>query len=198
MSVFEYHRRCAAAGASALPSDPGAAPLLIDLGNTALLAAGDVAASQYAAWDREDAPDTLLRQLAEEFGGPLAGAGTDPDIGVLGAPEAVGRSPWLHWPRVVVRQDATLSVSLSIEPPSSSARPAADTAAGAGKRRRPGDDDAAASRLAALDPAPVDPAAAHICVVGLLVTRGSVFLAGRYVKLARGLSQSSWFLQGKR
>lgn len=212
--MFEYHRRCATSAATEAASSgcPPArvaargdvAPLLVDLGNTLSLDAVD-AASQYAAWDAEVAPADVTRALALEFG--ILGS----DFGVTASssppsllPQGSAAPPWLEWPSVIVRNDSTLALAVSLETPARvAALPAAGSAPAAGSKRRRADEDAEGCSSseapdATLAATGVSPADARLCTVGVSVTRSSVFVAGRYVKSARGLSQSSWFLQGKR
>ena len=210
--MFEYHRRCAASAAAeaATSASPPAidaavgdvAPLLVDLGNTLSLDAVD-AISQYAAWDAEVAPTDVTRALALEFG--ILGS----DFGVPASspppsllPQGSSMPQWLEWPSLIVRHDSTLALAVSLETPTRvAALPAAGStpAPAAGTKRRRADDDAEGRPSEAPDATLVaSPADARLCTVGVSVTRSSVFVAGRYVKSARGLSQSSWFLQGKR
>lgn len=207
--MFEYHRRCAANTSD----DPTSlSSLWIDLGNTASLEAEE-ASSLYSAWDKEDAPVSLLRELAVEFGleSELLPAGASASAVPPDAMIDVGSEQWRQWPRTVVRSDASLSVALSFEPalpcePHKGVAQIRASAALPGKRKRSFEDGAFDEAIDfqlqpsdAVDTAPPPSAiSSSVCVIGFSLSRASVYLAGRYVKLARGLSQSSWFLKGKR
>jgi hypothetical protein len=247
LTVFEFHRRLAAAAETeagrgeiaSAAADPTVAvgstmKALIDMGS-AISFLGD--SSSYSPWDAEDSPADILGALAQELGhtvDTLLGSWGDEKSAIPQGPDAAATPG--AWPRVQVRNDSSLTLTVTIEPPAALMRTYKSALEGeavkkgvahSGKRRRDEDSGNCDALIAAagaegtraavhtaisslyslqnVDPH-VDPASQasatasseQMCTVDIGIMRGSIFVAGRYRKLARGLSQSSWFLKGKR